>query len=118
MKNRLEAYNPNWKIAFESIKYIIETELADLGKQFDIEHIGSTSIEGLYAKPVLDIDIIISNHNLLNNISTKLERIGYKAKGEQGIPGRFAFKQTSEFVPLTGDKIHRQPHHLYAMPIV
>lgn len=109
----LEPYNSNWKTEFEYIKQTIETEFSDLGQQMDIQHVGSTSIPGLFAKPVLDIDIIINDKDLLQNITTRLEKIGYKAKGDLGISGRFAFRQTSDFTPLTTTKKKWQSHHLY-----
>jgi len=52
----------------------------------------STSVPGLYAKPILDIDIIIEDKTLLGGITARLEELGYKAEGEQGIPERFAFR--------------------------
>lgn len=109
----IEPYNPNWKTTFERIRQVIEAELTDLSPQFDIQHVGSTSIEGLYAKPILDIDIIIENNGLLKDISSRLEKIGYNSKGEQGIPGRFAFRQSSGFVPFTNERQPWQSHHLY-----
>ncbi|MDZ4794349.1 MAG: GrpB family protein [Bacteroidota bacterium] len=113
MKEFIELYNPEWKTEFESIKQIIQSELNDLSSEIEIEHVGSTSIPGLLAKPILDIDIIIKNKALLKSISLRLEKIGYKSKGEQGISGRFAFRQTSDFMPLTETKKKKQSHHLY-----
>lgn len=113
MTTFIEPYNPNWKIEFENIRQVIETELSDLSPLIDIQHIGSTSIPGLFAKPILDIDIIIENKDLLQSITSRLEQIGYKYKGEQGIPGRFAFRQTSGYIPLTAGNNKWQSHHLY-----
>ena len=95
MTKFVEPYNPNWKSAFECLKQFIGTALSDLALDIDIQHIGSTSIPGLFSKPILDIDIIIENKDLLPTIIFMLEKIGYKHKGDQGIPGRFAFRQTS-----------------------
>jgi GrpB-like predicted nucleotidyltransferase (UPF0157 family) len=106
-------YNPNWKIEFERIRRVIETELGDLRLHTNIQHVGSTSVPGLSAKPILDIDIIIEDKNLLNKISSLLEKIGYRSIGEQGINGRFAFIQNSEFTPITAEKNKWQSHHLY-----
>lgn len=113
MTKFIEQYNPNWKTAFGNIKHIIETALGELTLQTNIQHIGSTSIPGLPAKPILDIDIVINNKDLLQEITVRLEKIGYKQKGEQGISGRFAFRQTSDFVPLTAVMKKWQSHHLY-----
>lgn len=111
MINFIQPYNPAWKTEYESLKNILDIELKDF--KIDIQHVGSTSIPGLYAKPILDIDIVITDKNQLNDISEKLEKSGYLSKGEQGIAGRFAFRQTSDFVPLTAINNKWQSHHLY-----
>ena len=111
MTNFIEPYNPDWQTEFDKIQKIIQSELSDL--KIDIQHVGSTSIPGLFAKPILDIDVIIEEKKLLGEITLRLEKIGYASKGEQGIPGRFAFRQTSEFTPLTFSKKKWQSHHLY-----
>lgn len=111
MKELIEPYNPEWKTGFNNLKLALEQEL----KGFDcsIQHVGSTAIPGLCAKPILDMDIIISNKTLLNDISRSLESLGYISKGEQGIAGRFAFRQSSVLTPLTANPKKWQAHHLY-----
>jgi GrpB-like predicted nucleotidyltransferase (UPF0157 family) len=111
MTNFIEPYNPNWKAEFDSLKMALLKTLN--GFEIDIQHVGSTAIPNLFAKPILDIDIIIDNKTLLGDITTRLERIGYINKGEQGISGRFAFRQTSERTPQTEDFKKWQEHHLY-----
>jgi len=113
MSKFIQPYNPNWKIEFERIRAVIENELGDLRVHTNIQHVGSTSVPGLFAKPILDIDIIIEDKNLLNKISNLLTKIGYKSIGEQGINGRFAFIQNSEITPITAGKNKWQSHHLY-----
>jgi len=61
----------------------------------------------------LDIDIIFDNKTLPDDISRKLERIGYLKKGEQGIHRRFAFSQTSAWTSQTDDHRMWLEHHLY-----
>lgn len=109
--NLIQPYNPNWKIEFEHLKNTLNTKLRDF--EIDIQHVGSTSIPELYAKPILDIDIIIEDKNLIGKIATSLEDLGYKNRGEQGIIGRFAFRQSSEFTPLTELNKKWQEYHLY-----
>lgn len=113
MATLLEPYNPQWKTEFESIQQVLATELGDLNQHVTIEHIGSTSLPGLFAKPVLDIDIIMENKSLLQKIESVLIKLGYHSRGEQGIPGRFAFRQKSDQVPLTESKKTWKAHHLY-----
>jgi GrpB-like predicted nucleotidyltransferase (UPF0157 family) len=111
MTNFTEPYNPDWKTAFENLKEILYTGLKDF--DIDIQHVGSTSVSGLCAKPILDIDIIAGNKLQLNGISAGLQKMGYINKGEQGIPGRFAFRQSSYLTPATEECIKHQAHHLY-----
>ncbi len=111
MINFIEPYDPGWKAEFNRLKNVLESELKSF--DIDIQHIGSTSIPGLSAKPILDIDIILYNKSLLFDISSRLEKIGYVDKGEQGIAGRFAFRQINDFSPTTLHKQKWQSHHLY-----
>ena len=55
-------YDPAWKIEFEEIKCEIEKAIGEL--IICIEHVGSTSVEGLFAKPCIDIDIISANNQV------------------------------------------------------
>lgn len=111
ISNLLEPYNENWKTEFVQLKITLLAEL--YGLNVDIQHVGSTAVPNLVAKPILDVDIIIEDKNLIVEISKRLVKIGYLSRGEQGISGRFVFKQTSNKTPQTqADKIW-QEHHLY-----
>lgn len=61
--------------------------------------------KGLSAKPIIDIDVVIQNVELLGDVIIALQKIGYTHEGNQGIPGREAFKYQ--------DKEHLRKHHLY-----
>lgn len=82
-------YDENWTYEFEKIKK--ELEFALMGAEISIEHIGSTSVKGLYAKPIIDIDIVIEN-DTFHIICDRLKEIGYEHVGDLGITGREAFK--------------------------
>lgn len=56
-----------------------------------IEHIGSTAIPGLAAKPIIDIAVKIPSLKRIASMVTALERAGYTYKGEYGLPGRHFF---------------------------
>jgi GrpB-like predicted nucleotidyltransferase (UPF0157 family) len=71
----LSKYNPEWPKQFESIKSILQKQLA--GIVFRIEHVGSTSIKDLSAKPKIDIDIVVPKDVSLEVIKEKLGEIGY-----------------------------------------
>jgi len=111
MINLIEPYNANWKAEFDHLKEVLLKALDRF--KIDIQHVGSTSIPSLFAKPILDIDIIIDDKEILDNISAQLEKLGYINNGEQGISGRFAFTQASEFIPQTSVNNKWQTHHLY-----
>ena len=99
-------YDEAWKNAFEEIKNEIEAEIGDL--ILGIEHIGSTSVEGLSAKPCIDIDVIIKDYSVFDEVVKRLGAIGYIHEGDLGIRDREAFKYT--------DKPHLMTHHLYVCP--
>ena len=107
----LEPHYQNWKTEFEALKFVFETELE--GFDLDIQHIGSTAIPGLLAKPILDIDVILKEKHDYPGVSACLQSLGYSSKGDQGIPGRFAFRQISPFAPRTVDGRKWKEHHLY-----
>ncbi len=88
----------------------IEAELADaLGNMaIGIEHVGSTSVQGLSAKPIIDIDVVIKDYTVFESVVCALERIGYRHEGNLGIVGREAFKYDG--------KEHLKKHHLYVCP--
>jgi len=99
-------YNISWKTDFEKIKYEIESVLGDA--IIGIEHVGSTAVEGMSAKPCIDIDVIIKDYSVFDDIVKKLETTGYIHEGDLGIKDREAFRYT--------DKPHLQNHHLYVCP--
>ncbi len=99
-------YTPTWKSDFEAIKREIEPVLDNL--ILGIEHVGSTSVEGLSAKPCIDIDVIIPDYTVFNEVVNRLGTIGYFHEGDLGIDEREAFKYTN--------KPHLQTHHLYVCP--
>ncbi len=99
-------YDATWKSAFEEIKKELEKAIGDL--IIGIEHVGSTSVEGLSAKPCIDIDVIIRDYSIFDTVVSKLETIGYIHEGNLGIKDREAFQYS--------DKPHLQRHHLYVCP--
>jgi GrpB-like predicted nucleotidyltransferase (UPF0157 family) len=111
IRNLIEPHNPSWATKFKEIKnHLLEILL---GLDVDIQHVGSTAIPNLPAKPILDIDIIIHDKSLLTDISKRLEDFGYINNGEQGIKGRFAFKQDSENSHKINEIKKWHEHHLY-----
>ena len=99
-------YDETWKSAFEHIKTELENAIGDL--ILGVEHVGSTSVEGMTAKPCIDIDVVIKDYTAFDAVVAKLASIGYTHEGDLGIKDREAFKYT--------DKPHLMMHHLYVCP--
>lgn len=104
-------YDDRWPKEFNAIKQVILYNLEDL--VLGIEHIGSTSVKGLAAKPILDIDIVIENNNVLLNVILGLEKIGYSHQEEWSIEGREAFVRKDVLTPWDGKHTKWMEHHLY-----
>ena len=102
----VEPYNSAWKSDFEAIKREIEAAVGNL--IIGVEHVGSTSVEGMSAKPCIDIDVIIEDYSVFDDVVRALESIGYIHEGDLGIKDREAFKYE--------DKLHLRQHHLYVCP--
>jgi GrpB-like predicted nucleotidyltransferase (UPF0157 family)/GNAT superfamily N-acetyltransferase len=81
-------YNTNWPQIFETEAEALRTALAD--NCIAVHHIGSTSVSGLSAKPI--IDIIAEVKNGQNSISS-LEKVDFTYKGEWNIPFKFGFSK-------------------------
>ena len=99
-------YDEKWKTGFEDIKREIEVAVGDI--IIGIEHVGSTSVVGLSAKPCIDIDVVIEDYSVFSAVAGGLARIGYIHEGDLGIKDREAFKYSC--------KPHLLNHHLYVCP--
>lgn len=104
MQIHLEEYNPRWKEEFQVIKDELNIALQNT-PVISIEHVGSTSIEGLCAKAVIDIDIIVEKENV-QKARNALVSVGYTDLGDMGIHGRYALRQPGfgKDDPATGEK--------------
>jgi GrpB-like predicted nucleotidyltransferase (UPF0157 family) len=92
-------YDSSWPAQFAELEARIGAALGELAVR--IEHVGSTSVEGLPAKPIIDLDVVISG-GVLPTVIDRLRGIGYRHEGDLGVTGREAFTIASS--PL---------HHLY-----
>lgn len=88
---RLVDYDPQWPILYEEEKASIFGVIGDL--IVDIQHIGSTAVPGLGAKPIIDIMVAIRGLALVERCVQPLQAIGYEYLGEYGIPGRYYFRK-------------------------
>lgn len=104
----ISAYDAVWPTHFENINKKLLNILS--GLTLNIEHIGSTAVPGLAAKPIIDIDIIYHESSDFENIKNKLAIIGYYHNGNQNVEGREVFKRSGKIDDEVLDKI---AHHLY-----
>jgi GrpB-like predicted nucleotidyltransferase (UPF0157 family) len=101
-------YNPEWISHFEKIKEKLSGVLKSIN--VEIEHVGSTSVPKLDAKPIIDIDVICYQDADFQGIKKCLESLGYFHNGNQGVEGREVFKRNRIGEDEVLDKI---THHLY-----
>lgn len=88
--------DPKWPDTFTSVRRDLFAALAAV-PVLAIEHVGSTSVPGLPAKPVIDIDIVV-RRPYVGLAAEALERAGYVPLGEMGVVDRFAFKPPDDGV--------------------
>jgi GrpB-like predicted nucleotidyltransferase (UPF0157 family) len=95
-------HDPNW-----TNQYLEEAErLADVlsSEMIAIHHMGSTAIPAIYAKPIIDILVVVKDINRIDPYNNQMALIGYTPRGEHGIPGRRYFSK---------DKAGVHTHHVH-----
>jgi GrpB-like predicted nucleotidyltransferase (UPF0157 family) len=86
-------YDPAWPLRFEQLRREYAEAMAAAGVPVAaIEHVGSTAVPGLAAKPVIDCDIVVAGQDVAA-ASQALTGLGFTPLGELGIPLRWAFKE-------------------------
>lgn len=88
----LAPYDPSWPDLFRSEAERLRTALP---VENVIEHIGSTAVPGLVAKPIIDIMVGIDPHHDLEDVRSVIGSLGYEDLGEAGVPGRVYFRKRS-----------------------
>jgi GrpB-like predicted nucleotidyltransferase (UPF0157 family) len=76
MKGTIAEYRPEWRRMFEDEKRILQTSLGEVPAQ--IEHIGSTAVAGLAAKPIIDLMVGLEDFSIADNVVPKIEALGYE----------------------------------------
>ncbi|QSR31157.1 hypothetical protein CFI00_11730 [Nocardioides sp. S5] len=82
-------HSPRWAEDFEEVAAVLREALADV-RSAVVEHVGSTSVPGLAAKPILDVDVIVDATDVDAAVAA-LESVGHVHRGDLGVPGREAF---------------------------
>ena len=111
----LSPYDRAWPSEFAALRAVYAAALGDL--VLAIEHVGSTAVPGLAAKPILDIDLVMPDYAVFPAIVAALGQLGYTHNGDQGIFQREAFKSKPGIAaPFTEPARPWTPHHLYVCP--
>jgi GrpB-like predicted nucleotidyltransferase (UPF0157 family) len=95
------ASDPGWPARFLQLRDRLAAALGPLAIR--IEHVGSTAVPGLAAKPIIDLDVVIATRDDLPAVIDRLRPLGYRHQGDLGVPGREAFASPPG----------SPPHHLY-----
>ena len=96
-------YDPEWPRVFEELRVRVWDAVSEIA--MSIEHVGSTSVPGLAAKPVVDMDVVVPDAEVVPAVA-RLNTLGYEHRGDLGIAGREAFARPPD----------SPPHHLYLCP--
>ncbi len=99
----IQAYDPTWPDVFLRLSARVKTALGSLA--IAVEHIGSTAVPGLCAKPIIDLDVVLASMADLSEAIRLLGGIGYIHEGDLGIAGREAFRSPAG----------TPGHHLYVL---
>jgi len=97
-------YDPMWPEIFEQLRTHVWSVLHDVA--LAVEHVGSTSVPGLAAKPIIDMSVIVASKREVPLAIARLATLGYEHLGNRGIEDREAFRHP-EGLPA---------HHLYVCP--
>jgi GrpB-like predicted nucleotidyltransferase (UPF0157 family) len=95
--------DPAWPQQFQEIVTYLSPFVA--GSVMRIEHVGSTSVPGLAAKPIIDIDLVVADESQVQGALHRIESAGYQWVGDLTVSGREAFEPI-DTPPLP-------VHHLY-----
>jgi GrpB-like predicted nucleotidyltransferase (UPF0157 family) len=98
-------YDPAWPARFERIRTFVGPAVACVAVR--IEHVGSTSVPGLAAKPIIDVDVVVESSDDVATLIAALEGLGYRWEGDLGVAERQAFA-----APPDADL---SDHHLYGV---
>ena len=104
-------YNEKWEKSFILLEGFLKKTLGDL--IICVEHVGSTSVKGLSAKPILDIDVVIEDYCVLPAVIEGLKKIGYYHQENWSFEGREAFGRKDPLVPWDEKNTNWIEHHLY-----
>lgn len=102
----LVPYDPAWPAQFEA-------EAARIAPAFgktlvSIEHIGSTAVAGIKAKPLIDLLVVVGDIREVDRRTARLVAMGYNARGDLGIAGRRLFTRWDFYTPTHNVHCYQQ----------
>lgn len=98
-------HDPEWAGWFEQLHAHIWPAVDGIALRID--HVGSTSVPGLAAKPIIDMDIVVADESQLRPVIDAVGTLGYRWVGDLGVVGREALEAAGQ------DGAGLPPHHLY-----
>jgi len=104
-------YDPQWPQVFEQLRARVGAALASV--EHVTEHVGSTAVPGLDAKPIVDLDVVVPDRSGVAAARRGLTAAGWRHQGEQGGAGRGAFAPPADgpyhhlYVVVAGSEAHR-----------
>ena len=107
-------YDPLWITAFEREAAVLNAVFGQ--RVVEIQHIGSTAVPGLDAKPIIDILVILDTTDDINSFNHAMEDAGYRVRGEcldatiPGTPGRFYFTKETNGVRSHHVHVYAKDH--------
>jgi GrpB-like predicted nucleotidyltransferase (UPF0157 family) len=97
-------YDSRWPEAFTRVHSTVWPAVSDVA--LSVEHVGSTAVPGLAAKPIIDITVVVRAESDVPAAIQRLATLGYGHQGNLGIEGREAFSSPAAL----------PPHNLYLCP--
>jgi len=98
------AYDPDWPRLYLDTQDRLDLLLS--GMVENIEHVGSTSVAGLAAKPYIDIDVVLKHSSCMDDARSRMEAAGFEPRGSRHGDGVFAFTVRD---PLPGLRVYLCP---------
>jgi GrpB-like predicted nucleotidyltransferase (UPF0157 family) len=105
------AYDPGWPELFRQLRDRVDAALAEVAHV--TEHVGSTAVPGLDAKPVIDIDVVVPDAATVGATILALAAAGWQHEGDLGVAGRESFLPPPDapyhhlYVVVAGGQSHR-----------
>ena len=115
----LQDYKADWVQHFEEAKARLQTLLGP--RATTLQHVGSTAVPTMVAKPTIDILLITPDLRTLDDCATEMAGIGYKAHGEYGITGRRYFTMANSHSHSLGTSVNLyafEPGHRHALNLL